>query len=46
MTCGSTRDASLVVLAEALGEGRIISTNTRDFHAYRWKSRHPFQNLL
>jgi predicted nucleic acid-binding protein len=39
-------DASLVVLAEALGEGRIISTDRRDFHAYRWKNRHPFQNLL
>jgi predicted nucleic acid-binding protein len=39
-------DASLVVLAEALGDGRIISTDRRDFHTYRWKNRHPFQNLI
>ena len=39
-------DASLVVLAEFLGHGRIVSTDQRDFHAYRWKNRHPFENLL
>lgn len=30
-------DASLVVAAEELGEGRILSTDRRDFAAYRWK---------
>lgn len=39
-------DASLVVLAEHLGHGRILSTDMRDFEAYRWKNRAPFQNLL
>lgn len=39
-------DASLVVLAEHLGHGRILSTDQRDFHSYRWKNRHPFENLL
>ena len=39
-------DASLVVLAEYLGHGRIVSTDNRDFRAYRWKNRQPFQNLL
>lgn len=39
-------DASLVILAEHLGSGRILSTDRRDFHAYRWKSRRPFQNLM
>jgi len=39
-------DASLVLLAEELGEGRIVSSDERDFHAYRWKNQHPFRNLL
>jgi uncharacterized protein len=39
-------DASLVVLAEELGGGRILSTDERYFHTYRWKSRRPFRNLL
>jgi predicted nucleic acid-binding protein len=39
-------DASLVLLAEEMGEGRIVSTDERDFHAYRWKNQHPFHNLL
>jgi predicted nucleic acid-binding protein len=39
-------DASLVILAEHLGHGRIVSTDRRDFHAYRWKNHQPFQNLL
>lgn len=39
-------DASLVLLAEEIGEGRIVSTDERDFHSYRWKNQHPFRNLL
>jgi predicted nucleic acid-binding protein len=39
-------DASLVILAESLGHGRILSTDARDFHSYRWKNRRPFENLL
>jgi predicted nucleic acid-binding protein len=39
-------DASLVILAEDLGEGRILSTDQRDFDGYRWKNTRPFQNLL
>lgn len=39
-------DASLVVLAQEIGTGRILSTDRRDFETYRWKNRKPFQNLL
>jgi len=39
-------DASLVLLAENLGHGRIVSTDRRDFRTYRWKNHHPFHNLL
>ena len=39
-------DASLVLLAERLGHGRILSTDQRDFQSYRWKQRKPFENLL
>jgi len=39
-------DASLVLLAERLGHGRILTTDRRDFEAYRWKHHHPFENLL
>jgi predicted nucleic acid-binding protein len=39
-------DASLVVLAEHLGSGRIVSTDRRDFVTYRWKDRHSFTNLM
>ena len=39
-------DASLVVLAEESGSGDILSTDARDFRAYRWKNRKPFRNLL
>ena len=39
-------DASLVLLAEEIGEGRIVSTDERDFHTFRWKNQHPFRNLL
>ncbi|MDD2811219.1 hypothetical protein [Rhodoferax sp.] len=38
--------AWLVLLAEELGDGRIVSSDERDFHAYRWKNQHPFCNLL
>lgn len=39
-------DASLVICAEDTGDGRILSTDNRDFRAYRWKQRKPFKNLL
>ena len=39
-------DASLVLLAEDLDEGRILSTDENDFKTYRWKSTKPFKNLL
>ncbi len=39
-------DASLVILAEELGEGRILSVDYRDFNTYRWKNTEPFQNLF
>lgn len=39
-------DASLVILAEHLGSGRILSTDRRDFGTYRWKNHRPFKNLL
>jgi uncharacterized protein len=39
-------DASLVLVAEEQGDGRILSTDRRDFRAYRWKNRKPFVNLL
>lgn len=39
-------DASLVLLAGELDEGRIFSTDQRDFKVYRWKNTKPFQNLL
>jgi predicted nucleic acid-binding protein len=39
-------DASLVLLAEDQGHGRILTTDQRDFRAYRWKHRKPFENLL
>ena len=39
-------DASLVLLAEHLGHGHILSTDERDFSTYRWKNREPFHNLL
>ena len=39
-------DASLVLLAEELGHGRILSTDKRDFKTYRWKNHQPFTNLL
>lgn len=39
-------DASLVILAEQLNEGRILSTDLRDFAGFRWKNTQPFTNLL
>lgn len=39
-------DASLVLLAEHLGDGRILSTDRRDFRTYRFKNHDPFRNLL
>jgi predicted nucleic acid-binding protein len=39
-------DASLLILAEHLGHGRILSTDGRDFGTYRWKRHKPFRNLL
>lgn len=39
-------DASLVILAEHLGRGLVLSTDERGFQAYRFKNHRPFQNLL
>ena len=39
-------DASLVIAAEDMGTGAILSTDERDFRTYRWKNRKPFRNLL
>lgn len=39
-------DASLVIVAEHLGEGKILSADQRDFNTYRWKNREPFENLM
>ena len=39
-------DASLLLLAEQSGDGRILSTDERDFGTYRFKQHKPFTNLL
>jgi predicted nucleic acid-binding protein len=39
-------DASLAILAETLGHGRILSIDYRDFNTYRWKNTEPFHNLF
>ena len=39
-------DASLVVLAEHLGHGRILTCDRRDFSIYRWNNNNLFENLL
>ena len=39
-------DASLVILAEHLDSGRILSTDEREFGSYRWKNHRAFKNLL
>lgn len=38
-------DASLVVLAEHLQHGRILTANRRDFAVYRWSNVNTFKNL-
>jgi predicted nucleic acid-binding protein len=39
-------DASLVLLANHLNEGDILSTDCREFKTYRWKNHRPFHNLF
>jgi uncharacterized protein len=39
-------DASLVLLAEHVGSGRILTTDAREFGAYRWKARQPFEDVM
>jgi predicted nucleic acid-binding protein len=39
-------DASLVILAEELGSGQILSVDYRDVNTYRWKNTEPFQIKL
>ncbi len=39
-------DASLVLAATERNDGRILSTDMRDFGVYRWKNTEPFDNLL
>lgn len=39
-------DASLVVAAARRRDGRILSTDRRDFEIYRWNDTQPFRNLL
>jgi uncharacterized protein len=39
-------DASLVVLAEHLHHGKILTADRRDFAVYRWNNTNPFENLL
>lgn len=39
-------DASLVILANEMNSGDIVSTDQRDFKTYRWKNHAPFHNLL
>ena len=41
-----TEATHLMMLAEHLGHGHILSTDERDFATYRWKNRQPFKNLL
>ena len=39
-------DASLVAAAAERNDGRILSTDVRDFGIYRWRATEPFENLL
>src|SRR5262249_38945866 len=39
-------DATLVLLANHLNSGDILSTDCRDFKTYHWKNHHPFNNLF
>jgi predicted nucleic acid-binding protein len=39
-------DATLVLVAQDSGDGRILSTDERDFGVYRFKQNKPFRNLM
>ena len=39
-------DASLVAAAATVGDGRILTTDERDFGVYRWSVNEPFHNVL
>jgi uncharacterized protein len=39
-------DASLVVLAEELGHGRILTVDFKDFYTCRWFDRNTFELLI
>ena len=39
-------DASLVLLANELGHGTIVSTDIRDLNTYRFKNHKPFNNIF
>jgi len=39
-------DISLIILAEYLGHGKILSCDQRDFSILRWNQKEHFQNLL
>ncbi|MGK7957743.1 MAG: type II toxin-antitoxin system VapC family toxin [Crocosphaera sp.] len=39
-------DASLVVLAEEIRTGRILTLDIRDFSVYQWNNKKPFNNLF
>lgn len=39
-------DASLVVLAEILGHGRVLTSDCQDFSIYRWNETKTFENLF
>ena len=39
-------DASLVIAATELGDGRILTTDQCDFNAYQWKDTKLFRSLL
>ena len=39
-------DASLVLIAEEIGSGDIVSSDERDLKTYRFKNHKPFRNLL
>ncbi len=38
--------ALLVIAAERLDYGEMLSTGRREFRTYRWKNRKPFNNLM
>ncbi|NCR09536.1 MAG: PIN domain-containing protein [Microcystis aeruginosa LG13-11] len=39
-------DTSLVILAENLGQGRILTSDCQDFSIYRWNETRNFENLF